>query len=136
MAKPKPEKTYAGGRWTKAKFFGFLRSNLRRAFVKWPPQYDVRRAARRNYHGDNPRQKYEFQCAACGHWFMAKHTAIDHKTPCGSLSDMEDLPRFTKLLFCDTDGLQLVCAACHSKKTQQERKERHEARKQRLPLNS
>lgn len=111
-------KTRAGGRWTQARYDSFIRSALRRAFIKWPVQYDVRREARRDYQGDNPRQKHEYQCALCEGWFAAKETQVDHFPPCGSLRPLDT---FVERLFCERKGLRLLCKPCHKQVTKEQR---------------
>lgn len=116
------DKTRAGGTWTEARFWGFVRSNLRRA--QWPPLYHVKKSAERPYKGDNPRQKYEYQCAACKGWFKGSETQVDHIKPCGSLKDYADLPEFVKTLYCEADNLRVLCKGCHQKVTNEERKKK------------
>ena len=110
-------KCRANNQWTEAKFWGWLRSGLRRQSTRWPPIYEARRKARRAYKGPNPRQKWEFACAQCGGWFGQKETQVDHVVECGSLRAFEDLPGFAQRLFVEADGLRVVCKRCHGKKT-------------------
>ena len=121
MTKRESIKTHCGGTWTRSRYYSFIRSALRRAFTRYPVNYQARNAARRAYKGDNPRQKYEYQCAICKGWFPQKETAVDHITPAGSLQRYEDLPGFVERLFCEKEGLQIACKACHGEKTKAER---------------
>ena len=111
--KPKP---YNGGRWTTARFWGFLRSSLRSASVRWGPIQDARKAARRAYSGPNARQKWEYQCAGCGRWFKGTDCQVDHVEPVGALKDWADLPGFCQRLFCEVNGLRVLCSSCHEKR--------------------
>lgn len=79
-------------------------------------------AARRAYKGPNKRQKFEYQCNACKNWFPEKKINVDHIQPAGSLNCAADLPGFVERLFCEVDGLQVMCEKCHNKKTANERK--------------
>jgi hypothetical protein len=115
MARIKPECTRAGGKWTEAKFWSFIRSSLRKRFMVWPPNSQCRNAARRPYVGDNPRQKYEYQCAHCKEWKMGKETQVHHKVECGSLKTLADIAGFVDRLFCEAKDLELVCIPCHKK---------------------
>lgn len=113
--KAKPLKTRAAGTWTEARYWGFIRSGLRRMWMRWPAQYAVRRAAARPYAGPNKRQQWEFLCAHCKEWVMGKETNVHHKTPCGTLKCFADLAGFVERLFCEPHELELVCKRCHKK---------------------
>lgn len=85
-------------------------------------------AAKRNYQGDNKRQKFEYQCAQCGNWFPQKEVQVDHIIPTGTLKSYEDLPGFVERLFVGVEGLQVLCTnTCHAAKTAQEREDRKHA---------
>jgi len=107
--------------WSEAKFWGFLRSALRSAYNKYPPKWEVLRAAKRPYKGKDKRQKWEFQCNSCKKWKKQKDVSVDHIVPAGALSSYEDIVGFTQRLFVGTDGLQVLCKECHHSKTQEER---------------
>ena len=116
------EKTRAGGRWTEAKFFGFIRSALRSASIRWPPKADALRDSRIPYMGvDNPRQKWQYPCHQCGEWFMGKEVQADHIVPCGSLRCFADLPGFVERMFCEQEGFRILCKPCHKTVTAAER---------------
>jgi hypothetical protein len=118
-------KTRAGGLWTEARYFSFLRSALRRASSKWPVKFQVKNEHRRNKPPlTEGRHKFEYQCAKCKKWYQDKEVAIDHIEPAGSLKKYGDLPRFVETLFCEADNLQILCHPCHTVKTAKERKER------------
>lgn len=121
MKKAKAAKTRAGGLWTRSRYFSFIRSALRRAFTRYPVQYNLRKKKRKPYDGPNKLQKWTYQCEVCQKWFMQKETVIDHRLPCGTLKRYEDLAGFTERLFCEEEGLQIVCKACHKAKTKAER---------------
>lgn len=115
------DKTHAGGTWTKARYFGFIRSALRSAWSRYPVKWQVLEAAKRKYAGKDRRIKWEYQCNSCKGWFLAKEIQVDHITPAGSLKDYTDLPKFVSNLFCESDNLQVLCKECHNTKTQEER---------------
>lgn len=108
----------AGGTWTESRYWSFIRSALRRTFVRWPPNYQSRNAARRPYTGPSKQQKWEYQCAICKSWFPMKHTQLDHANPCGQLKSLDDLKGFVERLFCEADGLRVLCKPCHNTITQ------------------
>jgi len=123
------EKTRAGGQWSEAKFWSFVRSNLRKASLKWPPRQQAMAAARRALTKPVGRRKWEYLCAGCHEWCEGKHVQVDHKIPCGSLNCAEDLPGFVTRLFCEVEDFQLICDACHYVKTGKERRKRATSKK-------
>ena len=117
----KVEKTRAGGRWSEAKFFGFIRSALRSASMRWPPKADAIKAARKPYVGPNKRQKWTCPCAVCGQWKQLKDLQADHIVPCGTLRCFADLALFVERLFCEVEGYRILCKPCHKVVTARER---------------
>lgn len=109
-------RTRAGGRWTEAAFWSYVRSGLRRMSTTWPPRQAIMQNGRRPYTGPNKRQKWEHQCELCGGWFSAKEIQVDHINPCGKLTCYEDLPRFVATLFCEIDNLRKTCSDCNQKR--------------------
>ena len=108
--------------WTRARFWSFIRSTLRRAWTRYPPKYKVLNNARKKVEGK--RHKFEYKCAACGGWFKAREVQVDHLIDAGSLKDYTDLPGFVERLFTSEDMLQVLCKSCHSSKTQKARNEK------------
>jgi len=110
-------RTRAGGEWTEAAFWAFIRSNVRLMSRRWPPIVrHAMHAARRKYSGTNKRQKWEYQCAACCGWHKATDVQVDHIEPCGSLRAWEDVEPFLRRLLVEADGLQVLCRGCHAEK--------------------
>jgi 5-methylcytosine-specific restriction endonuclease McrA len=115
-------KNKAGGTWTTARYFTFIRSGLRKMWSKYPVRYQVLNDARRPFSGSDKRTKWEYQCKGCKNYFKAKDVQVDHIESAGSLKCYEDLPTFVSRLFCEADNLQVLCKPCHHVKTQEERK--------------
>jgi hypothetical protein len=112
-------RTRAGGEWSEAAFWGFLRSGLRQLSRRWPPLVRIAvNAVRRPSQSGNKRQKWEYQCADCDGWFMRKNVEVDHMLPCGSLRSLQDIAGFIDRLFCEPDGLRVLCDRCHAVRTQ------------------
>jgi hypothetical protein len=108
---------------SKSAFFNMIRSGLRQKSRWWKPIAECKKAARRPYKGPNKRMKWEFLCANCGLYHPDKNTVVDHIIPAGQLNSFEDLPEFCRKLFCEIEGLQCLCKACHQLKTNEERKQ-------------
>jgi hypothetical protein len=115
---PKVPRTRAGNEWTEARFWQFMRTGLRQMSQRWPPIVrHALEAAKRPSQSDNPRLKWEYQCAECGGWFPRKEVQVDHIYPCGQLNNFDDMVIFAELLFCESDKLAILCCDCHNKKT-------------------
>ncbi len=112
------EKTRGGGSFTESGFWGMIRAALRQKSRWWKPVKDTKEAARRPYKGENKRIKWEYQCAKCKKWFPEKEIEVDHIIEAGSLRNGDDLKGFVERLFCEGEGLQILCKnTCHKEKT-------------------
>jgi len=107
--------------WTESEFWTMIRSALRRRTIYWKPISVCRDKSRRNYSGPNKRQKFEYQCNICKEWFSGKNITVDHIEPAGILRQASDLPDFVEKLFCEVDGLQVLCNPCHDAKTKEDK---------------
>lgn len=124
MRRPKTSRvprTRAGGQWTEAGFWGFIRSGLRQLSLRWPPLRDIMREGRRPYSGPDRRTKWEHRCEQCGEWFRAKEIEIDHIEPVGQLKSLEDLPGFVERLLCERDNLRKLCIGCNQARNRKPR---------------
>ena len=121
IKKPRVAKPRNAGTMTESAFWSFIRSALRQKSRWWKPITQCKLKARRPYKGPNKRQKFEYQCKQCQQWFPDKQVNVDHITPAGTLRCANDLPGFVERLFCEIDGLQVLCSKCHDKKTKQEK---------------
>ena len=118
--KSRVAKPYNSGTMSSSAFWGFIKSALRQKSRWWKPVREVKLAARRPYCGPKKQQRWEYQCACCKGWFADKETQVDHITPVGSLKGPEDLAGVVSRMFCEKDGLQVLCDQCHDKKTKQD----------------
>lgn len=113
-------------------FTNFIRGNLRKASMKWRPKIEKLKEARIS--------RGVYKCEGCGVEGPAsirgedgkryKNAVVDHINPIidpdvGFVS-WDD---FINKLFCEKDNLQVLCHACHSEKTNDERARAAEARK-------
>ena len=115
------EKPRCNGTMTESAFWSFIRSTLRQKSRWWKPISIAKSLAKRPYMGANKKQKFEYQCNHCKKWFPDKMINVDHIVPAGTLSCADDLPGFVGRLFCEVDGLQVLCNSCHDIKTNKER---------------
>jgi hypothetical protein len=99
---------------TDAEFWSFIRSALRQKSRYWKPIQEVKKQNRRNYVGIDKRRKFEYQCNECKQWYCEKEIEVDHVIECGSLKNYEDVGGFIKRLFCETEGLRVICKNCHN----------------------
>jgi hypothetical protein len=110
-------KTRNASTMTESAFWSMLRSTLRRKYmVSWIPSKNVRLRNRIPYTGISKRQKYSYICEECKKSFSANQTAVHHIVECGSLTNSDDLKGFVDRLFCEEEGLTLLCNSCHDKK--------------------
>lgn len=106
---------------TEAAFWVYIRSFLRQKNRHWKPLRLAKLLSRRKYKGSNPHQRFEYQCNHCKQWFPEKEVNVDHIIPAGTLTCANDLPGFVERLFCEVQGLQILCFDCHNIKTQNEK---------------
>jgi 5-methylcytosine-specific restriction endonuclease McrA len=110
--------------WTTARFWSFIRSALRRAWVNYPPKREFEKRNRRPYTGSDKRTKWEYQCNNCKQWFKRKDVQVDHIKDVGTLRKKEDLPGFVeRLFFVEDKDLQFLCSECHKAKNNKNRKQ-------------
>lgn len=116
----KKTKTRNNGTMTESMYWSMIRSALRQKSRWWKPIAQAKANAKRKYKGPNKRQKWEYQCSLCKEWFADKYVNVDHIVPAGTLTCSSDLPSFVDRLFCEVDGLQVLCIDCHNSKTKKE----------------
>lgn len=117
-------RTRNNGTMTEAAFWSWIRSALRQKSRWWKPVSEARKKAKRKYNGTNKRQKWEYKCADCKKYYKATDVQVDHIIPAGKLKSSSDLKGFVDRLFCEVDGLQVLCTTCHDIKTKKERKQK------------
>lgn len=126
------KKTRNAGRWTEARWRGFVVSALRAASRRWPPKSDVLKSARAG-HVMSVRLKRmvnAYRCELCTKQFTSTYMRVDHKAPVvDPKKGWASFDTFIKRLFCEAEGLQAVCIECHKTKTDKERQVRNEQRR-------
>jgi hypothetical protein len=114
--KSRVEKPFNSGTMSSSMFFNWIRQMLRRKSMYWRPIGEVRNACRIPYKGPNKRRKWSYICSGCKGVFEHSQVAVHHIEECGTLTKYEDLPGFVQRLFCEKDGLILLCGKCHDDK--------------------
>lgn len=118
------DKPYNGGQWTAARFHSFVKSALRQASMRWPPKNQIKKEARV--------ERGKYLCNSCGEIVPASikvdgvrknNVHVDHIVPVidpavGFVSWDETIKR----LYCEKEGLQVLCSACHKLITDEERR--------------
>jgi hypothetical protein len=124
-SKQRVERTRNLGTETNSEHMGKIRSALRRLSRFWKPALAALKEACRSYTGTNKRMKYEYQCDECKEWKPRKEVQINHKVPCGTLTEYKDVPSFLERLFCeDVSGYNVLCKECHLKETKEQRNDK------------
>lgn len=121
-------KKYNSGKWTESRFQSFIKSALRSASVRWPPRYETLADA---FVGvkTNPktgRQAKHYECAMCVGHFPQKDVQVNHKEPVIPTSGFTSWDEVIERLFCEKEGLEVLCKPCHKAITALENKERKE----------
>lgn len=124
------DKPYNDGQWTEARYTSFIKGGLRSISQRWPPRYTVLNEA---FAGSfiNPasgRVAKHYWCAACKGKFVLKQVQVNHREPVVPVTGFDSWDNLIKRLFCEKEGLEVLCVPCHKSITQQENKERKENR--------
>jgi hypothetical protein len=106
-------KTRNHGTMSEGEFWSFIRSALRNRTRFWRPRLEALKRVRRRYNGPNKRQQWEYKCSSCEGYFPQKNVEVNHIHPAGSLKSGDDLKGFVERLFCEVDGLNVICKPCH-----------------------
>lgn len=92
-------------------------AKLRRASLMWPPRNEAFNKCKI--------ERGAYECAGCAGIFKRKELHVDHIAPVVDVKvGWENWDAFIESLFCDVDGLQCLCKACHDKKSKEENENR------------
>lgn len=120
------EKNRNSGQWTEARFKSFIRSALRGATRRWGPIQEVKKAARRD--------RGIYECNVCKEHVPLKvdrknNVHVDHIHPAVDPSKgFVSWDSLIERMFCEEEGLQVLCTECHDAKTNLEKAEAKERR--------
>ena len=121
MARPSGEKNRCGGRWTEAKLKSFIKNQLRSATRKWAPISDCLSSARV--------KRGFYECADCKEHVpntvkeggkRVKNIFVDHIEPIVPVTGWVSWDSCIERMFCEISNLQLLCKACHDRKSKEE----------------
>lgn len=115
-------KRYNSGQWTESRFNSFIKSALRSASVRWPPRYETLADA---YVGTiknvkTGRMAKHYQCNSCKNAFPAKDVQVNHIVPVVPVGGFDSWDAVIARMYCEKDGLEVLCVPCHRIVTQEE----------------
>lgn len=120
------EKPYNDGQWTEARFNSFVKSALRSASQRWPPKYQVLNEAKlgKRINQKTGRLAEHYVCAACREAFPLKEVQVNHIVPVVPVSGFDSWDGVVKRMFCERNGLEVLCIPCHKVNTRKENEQR------------
>lgn len=120
------KKTYNGGQWTEARFTSFVKSALRSASQRWPPKYQTlsKACVGQKTNPASGRLAKFYKCNKCKDDFPAKNVEVNHIIPVVPVDGFDSWDAVIYRLFCEEDGLEVVCKPCHKLITKEENQER------------
>ena len=124
-------KPHNNGQWTEARFHSFIKSLLRKGTQRWGPKNSVLQKARVS--------KGNYLCAGCNQVVpvstkkgakRSKNVFVDHIHPIIDPSEgFVSWDKVVERMFCEEEGLQVLCDECHKAKTSEERQVATERRR-------
>ena len=122
----KSEKTRNNNQWTEARFNSFIKSALRSASQRWPPKYETLNEAcvGKRINSKTGRLAKHYKCCKCTQEYPQKEVEVNHIIPVVPLSGFDSWDGVIERLFCEKDGLEVVCKPCHLLISKSEREQR------------
>ena len=113
---------FNGGQWTKSRFNSFIKGSLRTASVRWPPRYETLNGAfvERKVNVKTGKLAKHFKCAKCGEDFPQKDVEVNHINPVVPVEGFDSWDSVIERMFCEKEGLELLCKPCHKETTAEE----------------
>ena len=119
--------TRNSGKWTESRYRGFVTSALRGAFRRWPPKFEVLKAAqmKRKVNKATGKLAMHYKCAKCKKGHVLTQVQVDHIEPvvC-TTAGFISWDVFINRLYCEASNLQVLCKSCHKIKSSAEKEER------------
>ena len=120
------DKPRNNGEWTEARYHSFIKGALRSASVRWPPKHRVRRAAwiKRGVYkcAGYKRRAHQVPVSIEKNKKRINNVTVDHIVPIVDPNKgFESWDKVIERMFCEAEGLQVLCMSCHKAKTKDER---------------
>ena len=120
---------YNSGQWTEARMHSFIKGGLRGISVRWPPKILVKKNAwvERGIYlcAGHQRAAHKVPVTIKKNSRRVNNISVDHIDPViNPINGFENWDMLIERMFCEVEGLQLLCKDCHSLKTAEERQER------------
>lgn len=122
---------------TEAKYFSWLRGEMRRMWTHYPPRNKLKMSLRKRVpklddngnvvygkSGKNkgkPILRYELPCSMCGGSFPQAQVEMDHIKGAGKCNNGLEACVFLFRLLCPVEDMRAVCKPCHKTHTYAER---------------
>lgn len=120
------EKTRNGGEWTESRYNSFIKGGLRSASQRWPPRYRILSEAciGQKLNPASGRVAKFYKCNKCKNDFVAKDVEVNHIIPVVPVTGFKSWDDTIERMFCEKEGLEVLCKPCHKSITKQENEER------------
>ena len=119
-------KPYNSGTWTQARFNAFIKGALRQISFRWPPKHQIRKKAWRARGiylcAGYKRRAHKVPLSVREKGKKKNNVFVDHLIPVVDPAiGFVDWNQIIERMFCEADGLQVLCGSCHTLKTKDER---------------
>lgn len=112
MSKPKVP-------WTQARWNAYVKGVLRNGTIRYPPRYEVLNEAKRGKKVNQAtgRVAEHYECNECHQQFPATSVVVDHRQPVVPVTGFTNWHDVVIRMYCDKEGLQVLCKVCHLEKS-------------------
>lgn len=116
-------KEHCNNQWTAAKKKSFIKNGLRQQSRKWAPIQTILSKART--------RRGFYLCSGCGEEVpktiqdpdtrkRVNNVHVDHKDPVVPVTGWDSWDGVIERMFCEEEGLQVLCRTCHKEVTDEE----------------
>lgn len=122
------DKSYNNNQWTEARFNSFIKGILRAATYKWGPKQSIKKKARvargiylcAGY--STPPHEVPLTLPPKQGKKRVPNIEVDHIVPVIPKEGFTSWDNVILRMFCEKEGLQILCKDCHERKTRDERR--------------